>query len=85
MSKPGLKAVDANINPEAVEGAANPDAVAEKPDPFDPANLRLSQSFAETVGVKKLLTTVPVANPTRKILCGFTLVPSIARTSRSSS
>ena len=33
------------------------------PDPFDPANLRLSQSFTETVGVKKLLTTVPVRKP----------------------
>jgi hypothetical protein len=32
-------------------------------DPFDPANLRLSQAFAETVGVKKLLTTVPVRKP----------------------
>ena len=36
---------------------------ASTPDPFDPANLRLSQSFAETVGVKKLLTTVPVRKP----------------------
>ena len=33
------------------------------PDPFNPDNLRLSQSFAETVGVKKLLTTVPVRKP----------------------
>src|SRR5262245_2053343 len=33
------------------------------PDPFDPANLRLSQSFVESVGVKKLLTTVPVRKP----------------------
>ena len=33
------------------------------PDPFDPANLRLSQSFTETVGVKKLLTTIPVRKP----------------------
>jgi hypothetical protein len=32
-------------------------------DPFSPENLRLSQSFAETVGVKKLLTTVPVRKP----------------------
>ena len=32
-------------------------------DAFDPANLRLSQSFTETVGVKKLLTTVPVRKP----------------------
>jgi hypothetical protein len=33
------------------------------PDPFAPENLRLSQSFTETAGVKKLLTTVPVRKP----------------------
>jgi hypothetical protein len=33
------------------------------PDPFDPASLRLDQSFVETSGVKKLLTTVPVRKP----------------------
>lgn len=33
------------------------------PDPFRPENLKLSQSFAETVGVRKLLTTVPVRKP----------------------
>ena len=38
----------------------------EKPDPFDPASLRLDQSFADTVGVKKLLTTVPVRKPNRQ-------------------
>jgi hypothetical protein len=32
-------------------------------DPFSPANLRLSQSFTETVRVEKLLTTVPVRKP----------------------
>jgi hypothetical protein len=32
-------------------------------DPFDPANLRLDQSFIESAGVKKLLTTVPVGKP----------------------
>ena len=32
--------------------------------PFDPAGLRLGQSFA--VGVKKLLTTVPVRKPNRQ-------------------
>ena len=36
------------------------------PNPFDPAALRLSQSFAGTVGVKKLLTTVPVRKPNRQ-------------------
>ena len=33
--------------------------------PFDPAALRLNQSYADTVGVKKLLTTVPVRKPNR--------------------
>ena len=32
-------------------------------DPFSPQNFRLSQDFAETVGVKKLLKTVPVRKP----------------------
>src|SRR5262245_59877554 len=34
--------------------------------PFDPALLKLDQSFADTVGVKKLLTTVPVRKPNRQ-------------------
>jgi hypothetical protein len=36
------------------------------PDPFDPASLRLEQSFAYGAGVKKLLTTVPVRKPNRQ-------------------
>jgi hypothetical protein len=36
------------------------------PNPFNPAALRLSQSFAGTVGVKRLLTTVPVRKPNRQ-------------------
>ena len=36
---------------------------ATSPDPFDLANLRLSQDFLETGGVKKLLLTVPVRKP----------------------
>src|SRR5262245_41194598 len=36
------------------------------PNPFDPAALRLDQSFAGAVGVKKLLTTVPVRKPNRQ-------------------
>jgi acetoin utilization deacetylase AcuC-like enzyme len=35
-------------------------------DPFDPSRLRLSQNFAETVGVKKALITVPVRKPGRQ-------------------
>src|SRR5262249_37286236 len=53
MSKPTLQAIDTEIT-----GATNTPL-----DPFDPANLRLSQSFVETGGVKKLLTTVPVRKP----------------------
>jgi len=36
------------------------------PDPFDPENLRLDQSFIEAAGVKKLLTTVPVRKPNKQ-------------------
>ena len=35
-------------------------------DPFNPNSLRLGQNFAETVGVKKLLTTVRVHKPNRQ-------------------
>jgi hypothetical protein len=38
-------------------------------DPYDLSNLRLSQSFTETVGVKKLLTTVPVRKPNKQDFC----------------
>ncbi|MEI6559500.1 MAG: hypothetical protein WCO00_13935 [Rhodospirillaceae bacterium] len=33
------------------------------PDPFDPASLRLTQDFATTVGVQKILNRVPVRKP----------------------
>jgi hypothetical protein len=35
------------------------------PDPFDPASLRLDPSYADTVGVRKLLVTIPVRKPSR--------------------
>jgi hypothetical protein len=35
-------------------------------DPFDPAALRLDQSFADGIGVKKLLLTIPVRKPGRQ-------------------
>ena len=37
--------------------------VAPAPNPFDVSKLRLDQSFIETAGVKKLLTTIPVRKP----------------------
>jgi hypothetical protein len=45
------------------DGTPLPAPSADDPDPFDPARFRLPQSFAETLGVKKLLTTVPVGKP----------------------
>lgn len=36
------------------------------PDPFDPASLRISQDFAASVGVEKVLATVPVRKPNRQ-------------------
>ena len=37
---------------------------ANTPNPFDPASFRLDQSFADTVGVKKLLTPFRCASRT---------------------
>jgi hypothetical protein len=36
-------------------------------DPFTPENLRLDQNFTETVGVKKLLTTIPIRKPGKQV------------------
>jgi hypothetical protein len=49
-----------NTKPNLVEQEATN---TQAPDPFDPANLRLDQSFTETVGVKKLRLTIPVRKP----------------------
>jgi hypothetical protein len=49
---------------ETVETVLGTTATPETPpDPFNPDNLRLSQSFTETVAVKKQLITVPVRKP----------------------
>ena len=41
-----------------------PPAAQEEPrDPFDPARLRLNQDFGVGIGVRKILTTVPVRKP----------------------
>jgi hypothetical protein len=59
-----LSESNANANPtnnveQKVEATTPPPA----PDPFDVSKLRLDQSFVESAGVKKLLTTVPVRKP----------------------
>ena len=43
-----------------------PKAEAAPPDPFDLENLRVGQDFADTVGVKRLLTTIPVHKPNKQ-------------------
>jgi hypothetical protein len=76
MTKPKLvdtlPVEETGISTAAPDGAAAPAAAppaapaapaAAAPDPFDLASLRLNPSFIETVGVKKLLTTVPVKRP----------------------
>jgi hypothetical protein len=54
-----------NVKPVQAEAASESQVADLKisSDPFDLSNLRLSQSFTETAGVKKLTTTVPVRKP----------------------
>jgi hypothetical protein len=40
---------------------------ANLPDPFNPASLRINPATAATVGVKKLITTVPARKPNRQV------------------
>src|SRR5262249_36508974 len=54
MTTENLKALPASEPATATEAI---------PDPFDLDSLCLKQDFAETVGVKKLLKTVPVRRP----------------------
>jgi hypothetical protein len=54
MNKPTLQAVD------LATSASTPPS-----DPFAPENLRLDQSYAETAGVQRLLTTIPIKRPGR--------------------
>jgi len=50
---------------EALPGGTGGTADDAAPDPFDPASLRLGQDFASSIGVKKVLTTVPCRKPNR--------------------
>jgi hypothetical protein len=66
MSKANPKST--KLDPDALSGPIDPmetadAAAASSDDPFDLKNLRLSQDFVETAGVKRLLTTVPVDKP----------------------
>jgi hypothetical protein len=67
--------VNSNEQPKASKSKADKskapanridDATDSPPDPFDPAGLRLSQDYASSIGVKKVLTTVPCRKPNRQ-------------------
>ena len=59
--------VNPNVSmPQGEENGQEKPQVLEKPNPFDPARLRLSQDFMAAAGVKKLLTTVPVRKPSKE-------------------
>ena len=58
---------DSNRRGQTLHGGSNARKPQYNPDPFgDLSALRLDQSYAETAGVKKLLTTVPVRKPNRQ-------------------
>jgi hypothetical protein len=46
---------------------ATPTPAAPSLDPFDPTRLRMGQDFGAMVGVKRLLTTVPVRKPSKEV------------------
>jgi hypothetical protein len=45
---------------------ASEPALVTKPNRFDPSSLRLSQNFSESIGVKKLITSIPVRKPNKQ-------------------
>jgi hypothetical protein len=57
-----LPALSQTTGEAAASGADSPQRPA---NPFDPANLRLSQDFASSINVRKVLTTIPCRKPNR--------------------
>ena len=65
---PGVQSDGQAVPNNHTGGLAMAEADVAKPevDPFDLASLRLSQDFASAVGVRKLITTVPVKKPSKE-------------------
>lgn len=57
---------ETSLPPEVHKGNGRLSPETAPVDPFDPARLRMSQNFAEKVGVKKALLTVPVRKPSKE-------------------
>jgi hypothetical protein len=81
MSKTNLNIVD-QPNADPVVDRVEAAAAAASDDPFDLSNLRLTQDFVETAGVKKLLRTCPLANRIRRTSFAFIRIPTTGWSSR---
>lgn len=57
-----LPVEDTSFDPTTFEANGQAEAA---PNPFDPESLRLDQNTVQSLGVKKLTTTVPVRKPTK--------------------
>src|SRR4051812_31325852 len=68
QASPDVQANGQAASNDRIDGLAMAGADAAKPeaDPFDLSSLRLSQDFASAVGVKKLVTTIPVKKPSKE-------------------
>ena len=61
------KTTNHSINPESsITNSDSSDIKNNSVNIFDPSNLRLSQNFSESAGVKKLVTTIPVRKPNKQ-------------------
>jgi hypothetical protein len=60
--QPDTRFAPADLEAGATPASGNPPSQS-APDPFDPANLRLSQDFGAAIGVKKALLSVPARKP----------------------
>jgi hypothetical protein len=61
----GARPPDTPATPQT-DSAAQSDPSPPPSDPFDPERLRLTQDFGSSVGIKKLLTTMPVRKPAKE-------------------
>jgi hypothetical protein len=53
-------------DPQRFEDEVADENTSSRDDDFNPARLRLSQNFEDSIGVKKVITVVPVRNPDRQ-------------------
>jgi hypothetical protein len=68
-SAPALEDDDREVtppsSPDTPEALPAPAHRPEPPDPFDPASLRLGSDYSEGLGVRKVISTIPVRKPNK--------------------